>query len=75
MSKRWGNVINPNDVVEKYGADTLRMYEMFMGPIDLGKAWSESSVEGVRRFLERVYEYSDTVFVKKDYKGLSQKTR
>lgn len=58
MSKRWGNVINPTDVVEKYGADTLRMYEMFMGPLDQAKAWSDSSVQGVKRFLDRVYKYS-----------------
>lgn len=58
MSKRWGNVINPNDVVEAYGADTLRVYEMFMGPLDQGKAWNDSSVQGVRRFLDRVYQFA-----------------
>jgi leucyl-tRNA synthetase/predicted alpha/beta hydrolase family esterase len=71
MSKRWGNVINPNDVVDQYGADTLRMYEMFMGPIDQGKAWSDSSVQGVRRFLDRVYAYSSKIFVDKDTVGLT----
>ncbi len=55
MSKRWGNVINPNDVVDAYGADTLRLYEMFMGPLDQSKAWNDSSVKGVRRFIDRVY--------------------
>lgn len=59
MSKRWGNVINPNDVVKKYGSDTLRMYEMFMGPLDQSKAWNEFSVQGVRRFLERVYTFNE----------------
>ncbi|MBP9758415.1 class I tRNA ligase family protein [Candidatus Dojkabacteria bacterium] len=60
MSKRWGNVINPNDVVEKYGSDTLRMYEMFMGPLDQSKAWNEFSVQGVRRFLERVFTFNES---------------
>lgn len=54
MSKRWGNVINPNDVVERVGADTLRVYEMFMGPFENTIAWSQDGVVGARRFLERV---------------------
>jgi leucyl-tRNA synthetase len=58
MSKRWNNVINPTDVVSQYGADTLRIYEMFMGPLEQTKAWSDSAVRGVRRFLERVFVYS-----------------
>lgn len=58
MSKRWGNVINPTDVVDAYGADTLRLYEMFMGPLEQSKSWNESSVQGVRRFIERVYNFS-----------------
>ncbi len=55
MSKSLGNVINPDDVVRDYGADTLRMYEMFMGPLEATKPWSTAGVEGPRRFLERVY--------------------
>ena len=55
MSKSKGNVINPDDVVREYGADTLRMYEMFMGPLEATKPWSTKGVEGPRRFLERVY--------------------
>ena len=55
MSKSRGNVVNPDDVVEKYGADTLRMYEMFMGPLDASIAWSENGLEGSRKFLERVW--------------------
>ncbi len=55
MSKSKGNVINPDDVIEKFGADTLRVYEMFMGPLDADKAWDMSSVAGVYRFLNRVY--------------------
>ncbi|MFQ5493253.1 MAG: leucine--tRNA ligase [Candidatus Dojkabacteria bacterium] len=58
MSKRWGNVINPTDVVNKYGADTARMYEMFMGPLEQAKAWDDSAVRGVRKFLQRVYDFS-----------------
>jgi len=59
MSKRWGNVINPTDVVETYGADTCRMYEMFMGPLEETKPWSENGVKGIRRFLERVWKLQE----------------
>ncbi|MGX7132578.1 leucine--tRNA ligase [Enterococcus songbeiensis] len=55
MSKSRGNVVNPDDVVEKYGADTLRLYEMFMGPLDASIAWSENGLEGSRKFLDRVW--------------------
>lgn len=55
MSKSRGNVVNPDDVVKKYGADTLRLYEMFMGPLDASIAWSENGLEGSRKFLERVW--------------------
>lgn len=56
MGKRFPEfVVNPNDVVEKYGADTLRLYEMFMGPLEASKPWSEQGVEGSRKWLERVY--------------------
>ncbi len=55
MSKSRGNVINPDDVVEKYGADALRLYEMFMGPLEQVKPWSMQGVEGVYRFLKRVW--------------------
>ena len=55
MSKRYGNVINPDDIVRTYGADTLRMYEMFMGPFTDSIAWSTQSMIGARRFLERVW--------------------
>jgi len=54
MSKRWGNVINPDDIVELVGADTLRIYEMFMGPFENTIAWSQDGLAGARRFLERV---------------------
>jgi leucyl-tRNA synthetase len=55
MSKSKGNVINPDDVIEKFGADTLRVYEMFMGPIEADKPWDTSAVTGVYRFLNRVH--------------------
>lgn len=55
MSKSLKNVVNPDDVIEKYGADTLRMYEMFMGPLDASIAWSENGLEGSRKFLDRVW--------------------
>lgn len=55
MSKRWKNVINPDDMVAKFGADSLRIYEMFMGPFAQNIAWSTAGVSGARRFLEKVY--------------------
>jgi Leucyl-tRNA synthetase len=55
MSKSRGNVVNPDDIVRDYGADTLRMYEMFMGPLEATKPWSETGVEGIYRFLNRVW--------------------
>ena len=55
MSKSRGNVVNPDDVVHAYGADSLRLYEMFMGPLRDVKVWSTQSVEGVHRFLTRVH--------------------
>ncbi|HEY2253332.1 MAG TPA: class I tRNA ligase family protein, partial [Planctomycetaceae bacterium] len=55
MSKSRGNVISPDKVVDEYGADSMRLYEMFMGPLDAAKPWSMSGVEGVSRFLARVW--------------------
>jgi leucyl-tRNA synthetase len=55
MSKSLGNVVNPDDVVQSHGADSLRLYEMFMGPLEATKPWQMNGVEGVRRFLDRVY--------------------
>ncbi|MEO7724024.1 MAG: class I tRNA ligase family protein, partial [Chthoniobacterales bacterium] len=55
MSKRWGNVIDPLDVIAEYGADAFRCYEMFMGPLEQMKPWSMTGVEGVSRFLARVW--------------------
>lgn len=55
MSKRWYNVVNPDDVIEKYGADTLRMYEMFLGPIELSKPWNTHGIDGVAKFLRKLW--------------------
>jgi leucyl-tRNA synthetase len=56
MSKRWGNVINPDDVIDKFGADTFRLYEMFMGPFDASIAWSTEGLIGPRKFLEKIWK-------------------
>ena len=58
MSKRWGNVINPDDVVNQLGADTLRVYESFMGPFEAHLPWSTDGIVGSRRFVERVYRFA-----------------
>ena len=55
MSKSKGNVINPDDMVKEYGADSLRMYEMFMGPIDSAKPWDPNGIEGSKKFLDKVW--------------------
>ena len=61
MSKRWGNVVNPDDVIAEHGADTLRLYEMFMGPFSQSVAWSTESIIGPRRFLERVWRLQEKI--------------
>lgn len=61
MSKSRGNVINPDDVIREHGADTLRMYEMFLGPLEADKLWSTQSIYGIRRFLERVWGMPDLI--------------
>lgn len=60
MSKSKGNVVNPDAIVETYGADTLRLYEMFMGPFDQNISWAEENIIGVRRFIERVWKIGNT---------------
>ncbi len=65
MSKRWGNVIDPLDVINDYGADALRLYEMFMGPLEQTKPWSTTGVQGVARFLARVWR----LFMEEDQEG------
>ena len=61
MSKRWGNVINPDDEIERFGADTVRIYEMFMGPFKDSKPWSTRTEEGVYRFLNRIWNLQDHI--------------
>ena len=61
MSKSRGHVVNPDDIVREYGADTLRTYEMFIGAFDLSASWSEDGVKGCRRFLERVWKLQDII--------------
>lgn len=61
MSKRWGNVINPDDIVHRFGADSLRVYEMFMGPFENSIAWSTNGLVGARRFIERVWRLKGTL--------------
>lgn len=68
MSKRWGNVVNPDDIVNTYGADTLRVYEMFMGPFDQMLPWSTESIIGSRRFLEKVWRLSFKIVDQKETK-------
>lgn len=63
MSKRWGNVVNPDEIVKIYGADTLRIYEMFMGPFDETVAWSTDSIIGPRRFIEKVWRIGDKIMM------------
>ena len=61
MSKSRGNVINPDDVIEEYGADSMRLYEMFMGPLDKSKPWSTKGLQGCARFAEKIWRiYNDT---------------
>ena len=55
MSKSRGNVINPDDIINEFGADTLRVYEMFMGPLEAEKSWSTDGVAGIKRFLDRIW--------------------
>ncbi|WP_455382505.1 class I tRNA ligase family protein, partial [Salinispira pacifica] len=59
MSKSLGNVINPDDIVREFGADSMRMYEMFMGPLQVAKPWSTNGLTGVHRFLDRVWRLSE----------------
>ncbi|MFZ2305306.1 MAG: leucine--tRNA ligase [Streptococcus suis] len=73
MSKSLKNVVNPDDVVEQFGADTLRVYEMFMGPLDASIAWSEEGLEGSRKFLDRVYRLLTTKEIVADNSGALDK--
>ena len=70
MSKSKGNVVNPNDIVKKYGADTMRIYEMFMGPFDQMIPWDTKGVVGVRRFLEKIYKLANLKFQSSNLKTI-----
>ena len=73
MSKSRGNVVNPDDIINEYGADTLRLYEMFMGPLEMSKPWSEQGVAGAHRFIERVYRlYTEGNIKDKENKNLEK---
>lgn len=79
MSKSRGNVINPDDVIAEHGADTLRMYEMFMGPLAVDKPWNTQSIFGISRFLERIFRLfdkpiNDSVVITENLNKLMHKT-
>ncbi len=61
MSKRWGNVINPDEIIDKYGADALRIYEMFMGPFSQAVAWNTNGLIGARKFLDKLWRLNEKV--------------
>jgi leucyl-tRNA synthetase len=67
MSKSRGNVVNPDDIINEFGADTLRTYEMFIGAFDLSAAWSNEGVKGCRRFMDRVWKLKDNVTPEEGY--------
>ncbi len=67
MSKSRGNVVNPDDIINEFGADTLRTYEMFIGAFDLSAAWSNEGVKGCRRFMERVWKLKDMLTEEEGY--------
>ena len=75
MSKSKGNVVNPDDMVEKYGSDVLRMYILFMGPPELDAEWQDSGLEGIKRFLNRLYTYLTTQRLKDDVKEAPEVTQ
>ncbi len=72
MSKSRGNVINPNDVVAQYGADTMRLYIMFIGDFEKAAAWSDNAVKGCKRFLDRVWNLSEQLTDGMDYTAVNE---
>jgi leucyl-tRNA synthetase len=73
MSKSRGNVINPDSIIKEYGADSMRVYEMFMGPLEATKPWNTAGLTGVSRFLERVWAISEKVDLTTDATGVANK--
>ena len=74
MSKSKGNVINPDDIVNEFGADTFRVYEMFMGPFDQSASWSMDSIRGCSKFLDRVYNLKDLLVEGENYSAEMEKS-
>ena len=72
MSKRWKNTVNPDDIIEIYGADVLRLYEMFMGPFNAEIAWSMNGIKGMKRFLDRVHKLISKIIFHSLKKGRGQ---
>jgi leucyl-tRNA synthetase len=72
MSKSRGNVINPDDIIAKYGADTLRLYEMFIGDFEKAAPWSASAIKGCKRFLDRIAAMSDSVQPGEEYSAANE---
>ncbi|MDY5783778.1 MAG: class I tRNA ligase family protein, partial [Gemmiger sp.] len=68
MSKSLGNVVNPDDVVNEYGADTLRLYEMFIGDFEKAAPWNTSSIKGCKRFLDRIWALGDKIVPGEGYR-------
>ncbi len=66
MSKSLGNVVNPDEVIREYGADSFRMYEMFMGPLEDSKPWNTDGIKGLRRFLDKIWSYFSTITIQPD---------
>ena len=72
MSKSRGNVINPNDIIEQYGADTMRTYIMFIGDFEKAAAWSANAVKGCKRFLDRVWNLSEMEHTGEEYSAANE---
>ena len=72
MSKRWGNVINPDQIIESHGADAMRVYEMFMGPFNQSVAWSTNGLTGARKFLDKVWNLSEKLSDKADSRDIER---
>lgn len=77
MSKSMYNVVNPDDIVDKYGADTLRLYEMFLGPLEQSKPWDTNGIDGVHRFLKRLWSlfYKENTFIVTDEKPSAEELK